>query len=144
MAHYKFDDTAEKLTLVFARLHRKIEKIHCSLLEDSNLKRAHVKILANICRDGKKNMTEIGDILMVPKSNVTPLIDELIEMKFICRKLDESDRRIIYINLTGQGKIFIDKYRSRFYSILRDKLKNLNSADYAKIEYAIELLDKIF
>jgi DNA-binding MarR family transcriptional regulator len=144
MTKSKFDDFAEKLTQVFTRLHRMIEKIHCGLLEDSSLKRAHIKILANINRDGKKNMTEIGDILMVPKSNVTPLIDELIEMKFICRTLDESDRRIIYISLTGQGKDFIDKYRTGFYSILRDRLKMLTSADYSKIEYAIELLDKIF
>ena len=140
----KFQDFTEKLSLTFSRLNKKLEKIHYGLLEKSALKRSHIKILASINRDGKKNMTEIGDILMIPKSNVTPLIDELINLELISRTFDENDRRIIFINLTAKGKEFINKYRLQFYSILKEKLKNLNADDYLKINYALELLDKIF
>ena len=140
----KYHDFAEKLSIVFSRMNKKIEKIHCGLLENSSVNRAQIKILANINREGKKKMTEIGDMLMVPKSNVTPLIDELIKMELIRRTFDNNDRRIIFINLTDKGKEFIGKYRIRYYSILKEKLKDLNASDYMKIEYVLELLDKIF
>ena len=140
----KHQDFAEKLSMTFSTLNKKIEKIHFGLLEKSNVKRTHIKILASINRDGKKKMTEIGDVLMIPKSNVTPLVDELIAMELISRIFDESDRRIIFINLTVKGKEYINKYRLQFYSILKEKLKNLNAEDYLKINYALELLDKIF
>ncbi len=145
MTGKEYDNLAESLYTVVSMSHKKMEKIHDALLKKhKQIKRAHIKILGSIYRTGRKKMTELGDILMLPKSNITPLIDLLNRINYISRISDNNDRRIIYIDITEKGRKFIGKYREQFYSIIREKLKNISITDLKKIEYVIKFLNEKF
>lgn len=71
---------------------------------------------------GPLKQKDIGNKILVDKSNITGLIDSLEKLNFIQRKSVEGDRRMYHIVFTKDGKFFIDKidkiYEKKVNSIM--------------------------
>lgn len=74
--------------------------------EELDLNPSHFHILFTLEEMGKITVTEIGKTLMISKTNVTPLVQKLIDKKYVQRTYDQGDRRFIYISLTAEEKNF--------------------------------------
>lgn len=81
-------------------------------------------------------MTEIGCKLTVPKSHATVLVEKLIQDKLAIRSYDTSDRRLINISLTDEGRRFFlevkktlgEEMRQRFSTLDKEKLDDILKA----------------
>jgi len=83
--------------------------------------------------DGRLNQTEVGNMLLVNRSNVTGLIDRMEKTGMVRRVSDDSDRRVNLVEITPEGKKVLNvaqkEYFSRIDKIMSDlsagKRKNL-------------------
>ena len=66
------------------------------------------KILACIYRLGSPSQTEIVQDIDLAKSNVANFCKGLIGRGLITSRADEKDRRIVYYELTKEGKKYVD------------------------------------
>jgi DNA-binding MarR family transcriptional regulator len=86
------------------------------------------------------SMSELGAHLMIPKPNVTGIIDRLIADNFVERLNDPNDRRIIKVQITEKGIEELNMVKRQISQALRDKLQQL---DDEKLKELIEASGKI-
>jgi DNA-binding MarR family transcriptional regulator len=54
-------------------------------------------------------MSELGQVLGIENSAITQLVDRLEDAKFLRRKMDPNDRRVLLISATPEGKAEAEK-----------------------------------
>ena len=85
-------------------------------------------------------MTDLAAELNVTMGNVTALIDRLIKLKYIKRQADETDRRIVRVGLTAQGKELMKKAGERKRKALELMLDKMPQADQRRMLRIMEKL----
>ncbi|MFY0697645.1 MAG: MarR family transcriptional regulator [Balneola sp.] len=130
-----FDGTKEqKNTLnTFIKLMRATESINqrlCRHLSEANLTISQFGVLEALLHLGPQNQKELGQKLLKSGGNITLVIDNLEKSGFVSRKKDQNDRRALIVELTAQGKSFIEDFFpkhldkiSEEFSVLDDKEK---------------------
>ena len=130
-----FDGTKEqKNTLnTFIKLMRATESLNqrlCRHLSEANLTISQFGVLEALLHLGPQNQKELGQKLLKSGGNITLVIDNLEKSGFVSRKKDKNDRRALIVELTAQGKSFIEDFFpkhldkiSEEFSVLEDKEK---------------------
>lgn len=130
-----FDGTKEqKNTLnTFIKLMRATESLNqrlCRHLSEANLTISQFGVLEALLHLGPQNQKELGQKLLKSGGNITLVIDNLEKSGFVNRKKDQNDRRALIVELTVQGKSFIEDFFpkhlnkiSEEFSVLDDKEK---------------------
>jgi DNA-binding MarR family transcriptional regulator len=106
------------------------------------LSRLHLAIMGML-RDGGMAISEVARILAIPKSQMTHLIDQLVEQDIVVRHPDANDRRVTNISLTGHGKEVFEECRGMMKNIIRAKLSRLTPAELTEMAAALAKLKNI-
>ncbi|NLK20603.1 MAG: MarR family transcriptional regulator [Epulopiscium sp.] len=85
-----------------------------------------IEIIGTNCKP--KMMKDIAELMSMTKGGMTFLIDKLEEKKMAKRKQNDSDRRVLYIELTDMGKEVFEDYNRNKYAILYQLVENMNSS----------------
>ena len=107
-----------------------------------NLSRLHLAIM-RMLGESSLPVTEIARRLVIPKSQMTHLVDKLEKLSIVARQPDTRDRRVINISLTGQGEILLKKYRQLVRQNIRNKLSCLTPEELTDLSTALEKLKEI-
>ncbi|XWN36730.1 MAG: MarR family transcriptional regulator [Balneola sp.] len=110
-----FEGTKEqKDTLnTFIKLMRATESLNqrlCRHLSEASLTISQFGILEALLHLGPQNQKELGQKLLKSGGNITLVIDNLEKSGFVSRKKDQNDRRALIVDLTVQGKSFIEDF----------------------------------
>ncbi len=133
----------EKLSKYFNSL-RKFSNVFLNELMDNGnatnceLKLSQMKALSAFKEERSFLMKELASNCGAKISNMTTMVDKLIEEGFAERKRDGADRRKVFVSLTPKGKktraLFLTNRRKTAQSIFsklgeKDKKELLNSLD---------------
>lgn len=77
------------------------------MFEDIDIRKLRVLMMSD--RLGPMNMTEYSRNLILPKSNCTLIVNELVKEGYVDRRYDDKDRRLVYLEITKRGKAFLDE-----------------------------------
>ncbi len=114
-------DTAPRL------IHEIVATADLFLRESQRLFRPHgltapqynvLNILASAPDERGLSQRELGDILVVDRSNVTGLIDRMEKCGWVRRADDPSDRRIYRVELTPKGRKLWAKVEPRYLEVV--------------------------
>ena len=111
--------------------------------ENVNLLHSHHAILGILMKKGPMNMSEIGNVLCISKSNLTPVVDHLAGENLVERKFDDSDRRIIKIELTEKGRNTIKKAKESVKEEFCVIINNLGKKDREKLFESVRNMKEI-
>ena len=74
---------------------------------------SHGNILTALYENnGKLTMKKIAEITGKDKSTITPLVNKLLELGYITKVKDDTDKRITYVILTSKGNQIKDRYKA--------------------------------
>ena len=62
------------------------------------------QILRYISKKGECTSTELADAFRVGRSSITAMITRLVNRDVLSRRRDETDRRVVYLSLTPEGR----------------------------------------
>ncbi len=96
-----------------------------------------------LSKNGDLMMTEIGNELGLPKSNVTTIVDKLVDANLVERIDDKNDRRIIRISITDNGRQTLKKARAILAMSIKDKLEHLPEPDLVDLDRSLKNIMKI-
>ncbi|MDU2665164.1 MAG: MarR family transcriptional regulator, partial [Clostridium perfringens] len=82
--------------------------------------------------------------LSISKSNMTPIIDKLIQENLVERFTDPNDRRIIRVRVTEKGHNFCLKQREKTKKHLEEKISSLSSEELERVKDLAKELNSIF
>jgi MarR family transcriptional regulator, organic hydroperoxide resistance regulator len=102
---------------------------------------SHGNILTALYENsGKLTMKRIAEITGKDKSTITPLVNKLLELGYINKVKDETDKRITYIILTSEGNHIKDKYKAISDDVYATAYKDFSQEEK---EIFLKLLKKI-
>ena len=134
--------TEELYTLLLC-LNRKVFS-HDDIVKRLSIPPSHAKVIFHLHCSGEASVSEIAKNLSISKSNMTPIIDKLIQENLVERFTDPNDRRIIRVRVTKKGHEFCLKQREKTKKHLEEKISSLSSEELEKIKDLAKELNSIF
>jgi MarR family 2-MHQ and catechol resistance regulon transcriptional repressor len=117
--------------------HKKLEED----LEKVDLTPPQFYVLATIGYAGELPFGEIGAKMMVTVSNLTGIVDRLEEKKFVSRKRDDNDRRVVHVVLTEKGAKLYKSTIPRFEKSIAEIFSGLGRSQQKELSALLRKLN---
>ena len=89
-------------------------------------------------RDKPTTVMEITEGMVQRSSNVTRIIDKLLDKKFVIRKECSTNRRKMDITITDKGLTFLKKLDKKVHAFHYPMMDNLSGKEADALRYLIE------
>src|ERR1700733_2480476 len=100
--------TAPRLWLVMARAYRAIGSYIVGSMGAQGIGLSDFMVLEGLLHKGPQTISSIGDKVWLASASMTSAIDRLEGHSLVRRRSSDSDRRIRLVELTDEGKTFIE------------------------------------
>ncbi len=128
-----FDKLISEIARIFGM--KEIEK-----LVDVDLNFPQLQVLEQIYVLKEPMMSQLGKVTGIQLSTLTRIVDKLVQKKFVTRKFDPSDRRVIRVNLTPYGNEIVKKIEETKREKIKSVLKKFSSFEREKFLQMLQLL----
>ena len=96
---------------------------------DVDIKLLHFEIMRLLKDEGTRHPAAIGERLLIAKAQMTHLIDKLVDLGFVKREMDATDRRTLNITLTEKGSNVLDEQENLVLNSMRDNMSSLSEKE---------------
>ena len=134
------DRVADNLLAMLPFYHRHIFKAGGAI---SGIRVAQYRALGMLMKSGSLTMSEIGRMLYISKPYMTVLADTLVENKWVERKNDPNDRRVVKLEITTHGKKHLQQAFEIYRADIKVMISGLESPDLQRLSVALEELRQI-
>lgn len=81
-----------------------IDNIRLDLWDEDGLTMTQLRLVSTLYLDGRRSVGELAEMMHVRPPTVSGIIDRLIARGLVERMHDSDDRRVVYIELTEEGR----------------------------------------
>ncbi len=141
MENGSIDNILSSMAKVLPVFHRNLLRMDLGGVT-GDLTRLHFSIM-EIVSHQSMTVSEIARITSISKSQITSLIDKLVELGVVERHPDEKDRRVINIVLTKYGGTLLEDVRNKVKQNIKEKLSCLTPEELSDMSDALETLREI-
>ena len=129
-------------SLLRRSINRKVLKSALAQIEAA-ISLLHLEIMMTLKEASTKHIAEIGEKLLIPKPQMTHLIDRLVGLEIVERRPDTADRRITNITLTEKGRKMIEEHDRLFKSSIKENLSCLTDEELQELSTSLRSLRDI-
>ena len=137
MDEERLNQITEEMYLLFPLFKHKLFK-HRKRLKQKDLPHSYFHVLKVLKTRGPLPMSEIGRRVCISKSNMTSLIDKLVENGLAERMPDKNDRRVINIAITKKGNDIIKEWHVHSSQDIKRKLSSIPDEDLETFHESIK------
>lgn len=123
-----------RLWLVLARAHSSMVSFIEGSMEAQGLGMSDFMVLEVLLHKGPMTISAIGEKVLLASASMTSAIDRLEKKKLVLRKGCATDRRIRIVDLTPQGRRFIEEKYAQHAADL-DRVMTCLSEEERKVMY---------
>jgi DNA-binding MarR family transcriptional regulator len=116
---------------------RDSEKKCCS---DFSIPPSHARVIFYLVHCNSSPISQIADSLGISKSNMTPIIDNLIGYGLVNRYPDSNDRRILRVELTQKSYDLLNTFRNAICNSFVEKISPLSDDEVIMLNDSISNL----
>ncbi len=142
MDEERLNKMVDDLYLFFPLFRKKLLK-HKKKYKQKKMPHSYYHILKVLKKRGELPMSEIGRMVYISKSNMTSIIDKLVENGLAERLPDKNDRRVINIALTDKGNDLLRDWRKNSNNEIKMNLSTLSDEDLEKFYDSVENIKNI-
>lgn len=136
MQNKQLESIVESLFTIIPILRRDLMRFEMDEA-DKDLSPSHLHILFLLEDLGVQPMSEICRRMQINKSNLTPLVQKLIDRKLVQRISDAKDRRLVKAELTSSGSDFLDKIKGAMAADLKSKVEGLGAEELQRLSSSL-------
>jgi DNA-binding MarR family transcriptional regulator len=136
------DSIVENIFHVFPSTYKKFLKTDFEDVE-AGMSFLHFLIMRILHKTGASPISEVGKRLMIPRPQMTHLIDQMIALDLVVRLPGTHDRRIINIDLTEKGKASWAKCVQVLKQNIENKMECLNETELRELSVILGRLNAI-
>ena len=104
---------------------------------------SHIKVILYLEREKSVPISQVAKKLGISKSNMTPIIDKLIELELVNRYSDSKDRRILRVELTPKAVELFEYLESIAKKTIKNKISALSDNDLEDLSNSLYILSSI-
>lgn len=142
---YFGDETEAVMTyMLFMRIAKEVYSTMNARLEELGLSEGRLFVLMMLRDAPEYSLTpsELADRCEVTRGTITGLLDNLERAGFIARKSYLGDRRMLTIQLTEQGRAFIDETLPKHFQRFKKMINTINLSE-EELQHMKNILTKI-
>lgn len=91
-----------------------------------------LNVLNSIGDQAPCTMTQVADQAALSLSSITLIVDKLVAMKLVSRIRSENDRRVVYADLTEDGRKIYNAQIAHIHEVMRTILRTLDENEQAQ------------
>jgi DNA-binding MarR family transcriptional regulator len=107
---------------------------------EMNITMGQLHCLRSIGHLKNPTMSQVADELRLHPSTVTVLVDGLVAHGLVERTADPTDRRVVRVNETAEGRKNREQHMAQMRGRIRDMLAELSDTDLGKVHDSLEIL----
>ena len=116
-------------------------------LRELHLTRQQFYTLMALAGPKKLTMGQVAESIVVSREQATRIVAPLVEEGYIERCSDDSNRKLVLVQLTGRGQEFIDREKDYVRKQLEDRFEHLTQVETERFLKCVsqlkEILEKI-
>lgn len=121
-------DKCDKMMKIAMEIHKKLITVLLKDIELS-LSKSQVYLLAYIRDRGECTVTDIANHLEITLSAVTSLVDKLCTAGLVTRLRSVEDRRVVYMELTTEGKKILEQIEANKNRLSEKIFSNIDTEE---------------
>ncbi len=128
---------------IFSNLRKIIKAVDiysARLKEMSGISASQLSCLLTLDNTGPLSLSKLSSKVSLSPSMITSIVDQLEKKQLVERKRSSSDRRVILIELTPQGKETLANAPISFQKFLIDGLSSLSSEEKTRLNTSLSKL----
>lgn len=127
----------------FIRLNLQMKKAVYSseITSKFNIGRKQLYALTILHEKGMMNMTMLASEIDVSNQQLTKIVDVLVNKGYIERSYDKNNRRVVLVDLTPEGKDYIESMTKSIFSHLETKGVQLSEQSLKEFEEHMTYLE---
>jgi len=137
------EDLFSTLPLIGRSIRKKLLKTALTSLNE-DIAPPHFEIMKLLEEAGILHVAEIGERLQIARSQMTHLIDKLVDLDIVERQTDTEDRRMIDITLSDKGKTILKEHDGHIRDATRETLSFLTDQELQDLSASLRKLRDIF
>lgn len=137
------DQTKNDALHLFVVLSRASEWVHAHSdrgIRQYGLTRTEFGVLDLLYHRGRQPIQQIGSKVLMSSGNITYIVDKLEKKGYVTRQDCREDRRLVYAEITEQGRRFIEEVFPQHTHIIEEAVSGLTPEEK---EIAAMLLKKL-
>ncbi|MCE5215225.1 MAG: MarR family transcriptional regulator [Methanobacterium sp.] len=138
MNDQEFKTLVDNLLIYYPLFYRRIKTSINQVNSKYCKSEGYYQIIGLLLNTGPLSTSEAGEKLYISKPNMTPLIDKLVQEKMVKRTRSQHDRRVVYIEITEEGKKFLYDAREAVEKNIKENLSNFDEKDLKKLYDSLE------
>jgi DNA-binding MarR family transcriptional regulator len=119
---------------------RRLTSTRSAGIFESTVTMAQLKVLMLLGTQPETRMSELASVQHLSLSNVSGVVEKLVETGLAARRTDDVDRRQVLVSLTPQGGTFLDRFQELGTETLRALLNELSVEEVACVAEAMTVL----
>ncbi|HUT68902.1 MAG TPA: MarR family transcriptional regulator [Dehalococcoidales bacterium] len=136
------EDLLSIAPLIRRGIQRKVVRTAFAQIEE-DITLPHLEIMKTLKEEGSRHIAEIGERLLIPKPQMTHLIDRLEDLEIVTRQADTADRRIVNLMLTDKGRRIIEELDRVLNESIKVKLSFLTEEELQELSVSLKKLGNI-
>jgi len=129
------------LSVVLPVFHKKLLRMNLGGVT-GDLTRLHLGIMGMLS-ERSMTVSELARVTVIPRPQMTRLIDQLVRSSIAERSPDLTDRRVIHVALTEYGQVLAEDVKRKVQDGIRTDLGNLTPEELTEMSQALETLRRI-
>ncbi|WP_084410883.1 MarR family winged helix-turn-helix transcriptional regulator [Paenibacillus glacialis] len=128
------------LFIVLARAYNSVMSHSIRSVQSFGLNSTEFGVLDLLYHKGPQPLQKIGEKVLISSGNITYVVDKLQNKNLLVRIASPDDRRVIFADLTDEGRAFIEEVFPQHQTTIVDSVGGLDEEEKTQ---AIELLKKL-
>ncbi len=125
--------------LIFRAVRKRITKTTLAEV-DIDITPLHFEIVKLLEEKGTMHPSEIGERLQIAKAQMTKLIDRLVSLDIVERKIGTIDRRTHNIALTLQAREMLERHKQKTISAVQEIMSSLSDDELENLSASLRKL----
>lgn len=113
------------------------------MLKGLHIPPSNMRVIFHLVKTGPCPVSKIADDLLISRSNMTPIIDNLIGEGFVNRYNSSGDRRVIMVEATEKALSFLSNREQNMKNLLVEKLSVLDDEDLKSLKELLPQINKV-
>jgi DNA-binding MarR family transcriptional regulator len=114
------------------------------ILQEFSLTPSQYRVLTLLCLENSQRLATLADRMLVARSTITRIIDQMEAAKLVERIIDPEDRRAQHVNLTPDGFELLQRSTTAHQTALEERFARLDQAETQAFVLSLEKLCGIF
>ncbi|MBU8565293.1 MarR family transcriptional regulator [Virgibacillus pantothenticus] len=109
-------------------------------IKNYGMKTSEFTILETLYHKGKQTVREISNSVLIKTGSITYVIDRLEEKGMLQREHCQKDRRVVYIDITDEGKNLMDEIFPKHQKVIEELFTDISDEQKQTV---IDMLKKV-